>query len=263
MSDTASDASERVIFGLRPVEEMCRARARQVVVVYVADGAKSPEMDKLVAVAKDRAIPVEIRPRPLIADLAGKGASHQGVVALVGAYPYATIDELLATAAAAAEPALLMLLDGLSDPQNLGAVIRSAEVLGAHGVVLPDRSSAPIAGGAVKASAGATERVRIARVENFLKTIDRLRAAGVRVLGAAAGDGSVLHQVDLRGPVAWVLGSEGRGLRESVARRCDGLVTIPQRGQVASLNVSAAGAILLYETARQRLPGGGPIPPSS
>lgn len=241
----------RVVFGVRPVEELVRTRPRTVAVVYVSEGQRSPEVERAVAAAKDRGVPVETRPRALVAELAGK-AAHQGIVAVAGEYRYTDVSAMLAAAAAAGEPALLLLLDGITDPQNLGALVRSAEVLGAHGVIIPDRQAAPVTGAAVKASAGATERSRIARVPNLLKAIDGLRAAGVAVLGAALERGERLDTVDLRGPLALVVGSEGRGLREAVARRCDRLVQIPQRGQVASLNASVAGAILLYEALRQR-----------
>lgn len=245
--------SGRVVFGVRPVEEVCRARPRDVAVVYLADGSRSPEHLAAVAAAKDRGITVEFRPRAFVASFAERGAVHQGLVALVGDYQYAHVADILTAAEAspAAAP-LLVLLDGVTDPHNLGAVVRSAEVMGAHGVVIPEHGAAPVAAGAVKASAGATERMRIARVGNLLRTIDELRRRGIKVLGSAPDRGEILSTIDLTGGVAWVLGSEGRGLREAVARRCDGVAQIPQAGEVGSLNVSAAGAILLYETARQR-----------
>jgi 23S rRNA (guanosine2251-2'-O)-methyltransferase len=246
--------SERVVFGVRPVEELLRARPREVSVVYVADGYRSAEIDRLVTVARDRAITVEFRPRQMVAELAGD-AVHQGVVALTGAYAYAELGAILATAApvaADAEPLLLLLLDSITDPHNFGALVRSAEVLGAHGVVVPDRGAAPVTPVVVKSSAGATERSKIARVGNLLKTIDSLRERGVRVLGADTDGGQRLDEVDLSVPVALVVGAEGKGMREAVARRCDALFHIPQRGAVASLNASVAGAIALYEAARQR-----------
>ena len=254
-------SSGRVVFGVRPVEEICRARPREVAVVYVADGHKPGEIDKTVQVARDRGVSVEFRPRALVAEVAGKGATHQGIVAVVGEYPYATVEAILAAASVAHEPPLLMLLDGVTDPHNLGAVVRTLEVLGGHGVIIPERGAAPVTGAAVKASAGATERVRIGRVSHLLGSIDHLREQGVRVLGTAAdtdrgpgrqGETQRLDQADLTGPTAFVLGSEGKGTREAVARRCDGLIQIPQRGQVDSLNVSVAGALLLYEATRQR-----------
>jgi 23S rRNA (guanosine2251-2'-O)-methyltransferase len=248
--------SERVVFGIRPVEELLRARPREVAVVYVADGYRSPEIDRLVMAARDRAVNLEFRPRQMVAELAGD-AVHQGVVALTGEYAYAELGAILATAAplatdASAEPLLLLLLDGITDPHNFGALVRSAEVLGAHGVVVPDRGAAPVTPVVVKSSAGATERTRIARVGNLLKTIDSLRERGVRVLGADTDGGQRLDEVDFSGPVALVVGAEGKGMREAVARRCDALFHIPQRGAVASLNASVAGAISLYEAARQR-----------
>jgi 23S rRNA (guanosine2251-2'-O)-methyltransferase len=243
--------ADRVVFGVRPVEELCRARPRAVAVIYVAEGTRSRELEQLVRVAKDRAIAVEVRPRALVAELAGAG-THQGVVAITGEYRYAEVGEILAAATAAGETALLLLLDGITDPQNLGALVRSAEVLGAHGVIIPDEKAAPVTAGAVKASAGATERTRIARVGNILRTMDALRERGIKVWGAAAERGEALAAADLRGPTALVIGAEGRGLREAVARRCDGLLRIPQKGLVSSLNASAAGAILLYEATRQR-----------
>ena len=251
-----SARSERVVFGVRPVEELCRARPREVAVVYIADGYRSHEIDHLLTTARDRAITVEFRPRQMVADLAGD-AVHQGVVALAGEYRYAELGDILAQAApvAAGEGAaalLLLLLDGITDPHNLGALVRSAEVLGAHGVVLPDRGAAPVTPAAVKTSAGATERMRIARVGNLLKTIDSLRERGVRVLGADSEGGQRLDQVDLTVPVALVVGAEGKGMREAAARRCDALFHIPQHGAVASLNASVAGAIALYEALRQR-----------
>jgi 23S rRNA (guanosine2251-2'-O)-methyltransferase len=241
----------RVVFGVRPIEELCRARPREVVIVYVADGYRSKEIETAVAVAKDRGITVEFRPRALVADLAAS-PNHQGMAAVAGEFQYARVDEMLAAAGAAQEPALLLILDCITDPQNFGALVRSAEVLGGHGVIVPDKHAAPVTGAVVKASAGASERMRIARVHNLLGTIDWLREQGVAVWGGAAEDATPLGQADLRGPVALVIGGEGRGLRTAVARRCSSLVQIPQRGHVASLNASVAGAILLYEAVRQR-----------
>ncbi|HEY0712963.1 MAG TPA: 23S rRNA (guanosine(2251)-2'-O)-methyltransferase RlmB [Polyangia bacterium] len=243
----------RVVFGVRPVEEVCRARPRDVAVVYVAEGHKPGEIDRAITAAKDRAVAVEVRPRAFVASMAGRTATHQGIVAIVGGYRYATIDDMLAAAKAAGEAPLLMLLDGVTDPHNLGAVIRSAEVLGGHGVIIPERGAAPVNGTVVKASAGATERVAVARVGHLLGVVDFLRRAGVRVYATGAEGGTPLPATDLTEPVAFVLGSEGRGAREAVVRRCDGMVAIPQRGAIASLNVSVAGALLLYEGMRQRL----------
>jgi len=250
-TESGSGNDGRVVFGMRPVEELCRARPKDVAVVYVAEGLRSPELQGVLAVAKDRGIAVEWRPRYLVADLAGTGG-HQGIVAIAGAYKYVHVPTMLEAARTAGQAPLLVLLDGLTDPQNVGAIIRSAEVFGAHGVALPDHKSAPITAGAIKASAGATERMSIARVHNFLGSIDKLRESGVKVWGTGAENGVELYEADLTVPTAFVIGSEGRGLREAVARRCDGVLNIPMSGKIASLNASAAAAIVLYEAMRQR-----------
>ncbi|MES1208687.1 MAG: RNA methyltransferase [Pseudomonadota bacterium] len=147
--------SERIVFGVRPVDELVRARPRDVSVVYVADGTRSPELERVVQAAKERGVAVEFRPRQLVAELAGD-AVHQGVVAIAGQFRYVTVNDILKAASQAGEPPLLVLLDGITDPHNLGAIVRSAEVLGAHGVVIPAHRAAPVTAGAVKASAGAT-----------------------------------------------------------------------------------------------------------
>ena len=256
-----SSGEGRVIFGVHPIEELLRARPRDVSVLFVAEGTRSPDVDRVVRLAKDRAVAVEPRPRQAVAALA-KAPAHQGLVALVGAYRYSSLAEMIQAAGAARERLLLLLLDGITDPHNFGALVRSAEVLGAHGVVVASRHAAPVTGTVVKASAGATERTRIAEVANLLKTIDALRERGLRVWGAAAAPASgarapaaAVDLVDFREDVAIVVGSEGAGMREAVSRRCDGLFHIPQHGVVASLNASVAGAIALYEAARQRRRG--------
>jgi 23S rRNA (guanosine2251-2'-O)-methyltransferase len=242
----------RVVFGVHPVEELIRVRPRDISVLYVADGTRSADIDRVVRLARDRAVAIEYRPRQMVADLA-KAPAHQGLIAVTGDYQYATVEQILAAAAAATEPALVLLLDGITDPHNFGALVRSAEVLGAHGVVISNRHAAPVNGTVVKASAGATERMRIAEVSSLLRAIDQLREEGLRVFGgAAAGDVPAVGDVDLSGPIGLVVGAEGQGMREAVARRCDGLFHIPQRGEIASLNASVAGAIALYEAARQR-----------
>jgi 23S rRNA (guanosine2251-2'-O)-methyltransferase len=243
--------SKRIVFGVRPVSELCRVRAGDISVIYVADGTRGAEIEAVVQAAKERRVSVEFRPRRMVAELA-PGAVHQGIVAIAGRFRYATIEDLLAVAKQAGQPPLLVLLDGITDPHNLGAIARSVEVLGAHGVVIPSRGSASVTPGAVKASAGATERVAIAEVPNLLRAIDALREAGLRVLGAGAGDGERLDQIDFKQATALVVGAEGKGTREAVVRRCDGQFHIPQRGEVSSLNASVAAAIALYEAARQR-----------
>ncbi len=267
--DPVSDEA-RVIFGVHPVEEALRARHRDLSVLFVAEGTRSADIDRVVRLARDRAVPLEFRARQLVADLAGakpgRSVAHQGLVAIAGAYRYVSLDDILVLAVARREAPLVLVLDGITDPHNFGALVRSAEVLGAHGLVIAERHAAPVNGTVVKASAGATERMRIARVSNLLRTIDALRAREVMVLGAAAPAAPeagvearagarrapAVDALDLRGAVALVIGAEGQGMREAVVRRCDGVFHIPQAGVVSSLNASVAGAIALYEVARQR-----------
>jgi 23S rRNA (guanosine2251-2'-O)-methyltransferase len=189
-------------------------------------------------------------------DALAEGGNHQGVVAVVGEYRYATLDGLLARALGGesdgARRPLILVLDGVQDPQNLGAIVRTAHVAGAHGVVIPKDRAVGVTSAAVKASAGATEHLAIAQVVNVARALEELKAAGLWTVGAVAGGGQPPWRVDLREATALVLGAEGKGIRPLVRRHCDLLVEIPMAGQVASLNVAAAGAMLLYEAVRQR-----------
>ena len=173
-------------------------------------------------------------------------------MAVAGAYPYVPIKALVETAVNAHAQPIFLALDGVTDPHNLGAIVRSAEVLGAAGVILPAKGATPVNAGAVKASAGATERISISRVANLLKTLDHMRDDGFVVLGARAEDAQPAHEANLNTKLVLVVGSEGAGLREAVARRCSGFIAVSQLGAVGSLNVSVAAALLLYEAQRQR-----------
>ena len=231
---------EETIYGIRPVVEALRSRRREV--FEVLDAAKNAE----VAEAADASgVPVKTVPRARIEELA-RGGAHQGVVARVGPYPYSDLGEILTTP----DP-LVIVLDSVTDPRNLGAVLRAAEGAGASGAVIPKDRAVGVTAAAVKASAGASEHVPIARETNLHRAIDRMKEAGVWVYAAEVG-GTTYTELGLSGPVALVLGSEGRGVRRLVREGCDGAVSIPMLGAVESLNVSVAAAILLYEARRQR-----------
>jgi 23S rRNA (guanosine2251-2'-O)-methyltransferase len=218
----ADDGAE-IVYGRRPVAEAKRGR-RRVRRVWTSDDLDAGELTRLAG-----------------------SPDHQGVVAEVDPYPYADPDALLK-----APDALAIALDQIQDPRNLGAVCRSAGAAGASGVAIPSRRSATVTAAACKASAGAVEHLQVARVGNLADWLARAKDAGAWIYGAESGAEAPYAQVDLTGKVVLVLGGEGKGLRRRVAESCDLLVSIPIRGRVDSLNVSAAAAVLLFEAARQR-----------
>ena len=178
--------------------------------------------------------------------------AHQGVIAMVAAHDYASIDDILKKARDAGEPPLIVICDELSDPHNLGAIIRTAECAGAHGIIIPKRRSVGLTAVVGKASAGALEYMPVARVSNIAAAIDTLKKAGVWVYGTAAGGDTTLYRADLKSAAAIVIGNEGEGMSRLVSERCDFKVSIPMKGSISSLNASAAAAIMLYEAVRQR-----------
>jgi 23S rRNA (guanosine2251-2'-O)-methyltransferase len=236
----------RVVYGLNPVRELLRAAPSEVSELWLADagtrGAAFAELERLARAAQAK---VRAAPRPKLDRLAGTDR-HQGVVAVVAEFRYADLGELLARASASGRPPLLVLLDGVEDPHNLGAIIRSAHALGGHGVVIPKDRAAGVTPAVAKASAGAVERCPVARVTNVAQALERLKEAGVWSIALPLG------ALDLRGPTALVLGSEGEGLRPLVRRTCDFSARIPMTGELDSLSVSGTAAIALYEAARQR-----------
>jgi 23S rRNA (guanosine2251-2'-O)-methyltransferase len=179
---------------------------------------------------------------------------HQGVALVVAARRYATLDEILARAVERAQPALILVLDSLEDPQNVGTLLRSAEAAGVHGVVFPTERQAPLSPAAVKASAGATEHLLLCPLADLAGALAQLHVRGLRIVGADEDAPLTVRQADLRGPLALVVGSEGRGLDAAVRRRCDLFVRIPMRGAIGSLNAAVAGSILLFEAVGQREP---------
>ena len=224
--------------------EALRSERREV--YDVLDSVGDEEVASKAAV---RRVPLKRVHRERVEELV-PGAVHQGVVAWVGPYPYSGLEEILATP----DP-LAVVLDGVTDPRNLGAVLRTADGAGASGVVVPKDRAAGVTPAAVKASAGASEHVRVARETNLRQALERMKEAGVWTYAAedaARARAPAYTDLDLSGPVALVLGSEGRGIRRLVREGCDGTVFIPMRGAVSSLNISVAAAILLFEARRQR-----------
>jgi 23S rRNA (guanosine2251-2'-O)-methyltransferase len=245
-------SSSRVVYGVNPVREVLAANAKDVSVVYVAVGDTGPALKELRRLCAERRVFLEERERAELDGLAGEGARHQGAVAVCGEYAYADMHGVLDGLAEGVAP-LVVVLDGVTDPHNLGAIVRSANVLGAHAVVIPKDRAAAVTPTVVKASAGATEHTPICQVVNLVRALEELKERQVWCAGAViAADAEPPWRVDWKGAMALVVGAEGKGLRPLVAKTCDLRVAIPMRGQVDSLNVSVATGVLLYEAARQR-----------
>jgi 23S rRNA (guanosine2251-2'-O)-methyltransferase len=241
----------RVVYGVNPVRELLRAGAGGLSELWLADGGRGGPTAEIERLARATAAKIRSAPRARLDRLAGTDR-HQGVVALVADFAYRQLEDLLAAARGAGEPPLLVVLDGIEDPQNLGAIIRSAHALGAHGVVLPRDRAAGVTPAVAKASAGAVEHCPLARVTNVAQTLEQLKGAGVWSVATDADAERALDELDLTVPTALVLGSEGRGVRPLVRRTADLVARIPMAGHVGSLNAAAAAAICLYEVARQR-----------
>jgi 23S rRNA (guanosine2251-2'-O)-methyltransferase len=223
---------------------------RQALRLLVTPGRRDA-LERLVLHATTLRIPVvEIEGGSLTAVTGFDG--HQGVALIVAARPLAAVADVLARAIERGEPAFVLVLDSLEDPQNVGTLLRSAEAAGVHGVVFPTRRQAPLTPAAVKASAGATEHLLLAPVDDLPGALDELQARGLRIVGTDAGASPTYREADLRGPLVLVVGSEGRGLASAIRRRCDLLVRIPMRGRIESLNAAVAGSVLVFEAAAQR-----------
>ena len=220
--------------------------------IYLARGETDAALGHIASAAREKGIVVVDADRRKL-DGMSRTHSHQGVIALAAVREYASVDDILEAARAKGEPPLIVVCDELSDPHNLGAVIRTAECAGAHGVIIPKRRSAGLTAVVAKTSAGAVAHLPVARVPNIPALLKDLKKQGVWVFGTAADGTTALYDADLKGPAAIVIGSEGDGMTRLAAENCDFLVSIPMRGKLNSLNASAAAAILLYEAVRQRM----------
>lgn len=220
--------------------------------VFISDGQTDRGLQRLAALAKEAgAVVVPVDRRKL--DAMSFTHAHQGIIAQAAARDYCSIDEILAEAESRGEAPLLVLCDDLSDPHNLGAIMRSAECAGAHGMIIPKRRSVGLTATVAKASAGAVEYMKVARVANLNSAIAELKGKGVWIFGTAAEGSVPMYRADLTGPAAIVIGNEGDGISPLVRKNCDMLLSIPMRGRISSLNASAAASILLYEALRQRM----------
>ncbi|MDY5595629.1 MAG: 23S rRNA (guanosine(2251)-2'-O)-methyltransferase RlmB [Oscillospiraceae bacterium] len=245
-----SENREDLIEGRNAVIEALRA-GRSIDKIYIAKGDVDQTLGHIASKARSAGVVVVEADRRKL-DAMSQTHAHQGVIALCAVKEYCTVADILAIAQARGEPPFVIVCDEISDPHNLGAIIRSAECAGAHGVIIPKRRSAGLTAVVDKTSAGAVEHVAIARVPNLSAAIGELKKSGLWVYGAAAEGASPMWQTDLTGPVCLVIGSEGDGIGRLVRENCDFLVSIPLKGQISSLNASAAAAVLMYEVLRQR-----------
>lgn len=242
-----------VLFGLHPVEEALRAGIRRFDHVCVGrerqDHGAAQKLQRVVDLCRAQGIPVRFENRDQLTRMA-KAPGHQGVVAVVREREFLTVEDLLAVPSSTSR--LLLALDGVEDPQNLGALLRSADGAGVDGVIIPERRAAPLSAVAVKTSAGAAEHIRIARVVNIVRSLELLKQNNIWCVGLDERGTMDYDEYDWTANTAVVLGREGEGLHDLTRRTCDHLLRIPMAGGVSSLNVSAAGAVVLYEAARQR-----------
>ena len=237
-----------VVAGRNPVVEVLSGD-RDVERVFIADGSEG-SVSKIVALAREQGVIVDFVPKEKI-DAMAPGVKHQGVVAKVSEYKYADMDDVFARAEASGEDPFIIILDEISDPHNLGATIRTAECAGAHGVVIPKRRAASLTQTVALSAAGAIENMPVVQVTNLARTIEELQAKGVWV-GAADMDGETYYEANLTGPIAIVIGNEGKGVGRLVKEKCDFVLSIPMYGRINSLNASNAAAVLMYGIRRAR-----------
>lgn len=245
------------LFGRNPVLELLRGSSRHVEEIAILAEGRGPALQELLTLARRRGVKISYRTRDQLTAIAGT-SHHQGVVARVAGASYASLADLLTIPADRGEPPFFLALDQVQDPRNLGAVIRSAEATGVHGVIVPKHHSAGLTTAAAKSAVGAAEFVPVAREANLVQALEILKKEGVWIIGAVPGLGKAPWDLDLTAALCLVLGGEAAGLRPLVARSCDFLVSLPMRGRLGSLNISAAAAVLCYEVLRQRGPGQGP-----
>ena len=241
--------TEDIIYGKNPVIEAFRA-GKEIERLYVQEKANDAGIQTALREAKKRGIQVKFMPVAKLDELS-EGGKHQGIIARVAAYRYASLDEIFEKAEKAGEPAFILLLDGITDPHNLGAIIRSANLAGAHGIIIPKDNACSLNSTVAKTSAGAINYTPVARVTNLTRTIDDLKQRGVW-FAAAVIDGESMYDTDLRGPIGLVIGNEGKGVSRLVGEHCDMKVSIPMKGDIDSLNASVAAGVLAFEVARQR-----------
>jgi 23S rRNA (guanosine2251-2'-O)-methyltransferase len=242
---------EEILYGIHPIREALEARGQRIREIWVSRSGSSTTVHKILIRARGLGIKVRTFDRQRLEVKAGT-TRHQGIIAFLSPYGYAEVETILQDSLARG-PALVLVLDGVEDPQNLGALIRTAYVCGAHGVVVPKDRAAPLTAAVAKASAGAVEHCRVARVTNLRRTLDLLKEKGIWVVGLTMEGDQPIYELDLCQPTALVIGGEAKGIRPLIKQTCDLQASIPQQKRLDSLNAAAAGAMALYEIMRQRL----------
>jgi 23S rRNA (guanosine2251-2'-O)-methyltransferase len=243
----APDQASAAVFGVLPVLELLRAEQRKVDKIIIAEGARESRIADILAIARRKGIAVSRIPREKLGKFVNSDANHQGVIALTASAVYASPEDILEQIGG-----LLLVLDGVEDPRNFGAILRTAECAGINGVFIPERRAVGLTETVAKSSAGASEYVKVAKVPNLNRLIEELKKRDIWVVGTSADAETSYVNWDWTRPTALVLGSEGSGLHRLVAENCDVLVNIPMYGKIESLNVSVAAGVILFEARRQR-----------
>lgn len=250
---TEEKPDDSIVFGRNSVSEVLRS-GRTVDKVLVLRGEREGSVVRIIATAKEKGIPVVEADKQKL-DSITKSGNHQGVVAFTTEYTYCEPEDIISYALEKGEKPFILVIDGINDPMNLGAIIRSAEICGVHGIILPKRNTCGLTSAVFKAAAGACEYMKVARVVNITAAIDLLKENNIWVFGTDGAAEGYIYDSDFKCPCALVLGSEGKGISQLVAKHCDYLVKIPMSGNITSFNISAAGAICMYEVVRQRTGG--------
>lgn len=245
-----NDISKDIIMGRNSVLEALKAE-RPINKILVAAGEKKGTIIEIIRLAREKRIVIQEVSNTQLDQVSDKG-NHQGIVAFAAPFPYVEVEDILAKAKEKGEKAFIIIADGITDPHNLGALIRTAEAAGAHGIIIPRRNSTPVTSTVAKVSAGAVEYLPVARETNIVRCIEDLKKSGLWVIGADMDGKDLLFNTDLKSPVALVIGGEDKGLGRLVKEKCDIIVRIPMKGSMSSLNASVAGAVMMYEVVRQR-----------
>ncbi|WP_203364266.1 23S rRNA (guanosine(2251)-2'-O)-methyltransferase RlmB [Bacillus sp. REN10] len=245
--------SKEFIAGRNPVLEALRSD-REINKIWIAEGAQKGPMQQIIKMAKEQNVLVQFVPKQKVDQMSDE--NHQGVVASVAAYHYAELDDLFAKAEESGEAPFFLLLDEIEDPHNLGSIMRTADAVGAHGIIIPKRRAVGLTAAVAKASTGAIEYIPVVRVTNLSRTIDELKERGLWIAGTDAKGADDYRNFDGTMPLGLVIGSEGKGMSRLVKEKCDFLIQLPMAGRVTSLNASVAAGLLMYEVYRRRHPLG-------